>query len=749
MKNLLPGNNIRFRLLVAGLLLTLMGFGSIIRSLYHIQLLKGDFYQQKAISQQLRTTSITANRGIIYDCNMKKLAVSATVWTVVFSPADITDEEAELLANGLDEILGVSKEKVIEAAKDKKNYHHIVKKKVEKETADKVLAFASQHKIGGVYLVEDSKRYYPYGSLASTTLGFVNDENKGSYGLEAKYNTVLSGTPGRMVSAKNAKGTDMPLEYTNMYDAKDGNSVVLTIDEVVQHILDKHVRTAVIEHGVKNRAAGIVMDVNTGAILAMTTIPDFDPNEPLVIANTAARTHLEAMPKTTQEEKAAYRKAKEEAQFAQWGNKCISEAYEPGSVFKVFTLATALETGATNPNKTYNDPGYYVVGGVKKRCWKAGGHGHQTLAETVQNSCNPAFMMMGEAIGPESFYKYYHSFGLADPTGIDLPGEANGINHSLEQLQKLSEGYLATTAFGQTIKVTPIQMISAVATAVNGGYLYQPYMVKQILDPEGNIISNIKPQLKRQVISEETSREVCKMLESVVNQGSGKNAYLPGYRVGGKTGTSEKLDLKRATGRDENILSFVGVAPMDNPKYAVLVLLDEPSLVNAYGSTIAAPVVGAVFADILPYLGVEKVYSQDELKNADVTVGNYIGNAPHDVQGDIARSGLTATIMGDGGRIISQMPSAGAEVPPGSSVILFTDEESQQELVLVPDVVGKTGLAANKLILNAGLNIRVTGVGVENASAVAARQSIEAGTQVPRGTIVTVDFADISIQEIY
>ena len=745
----LPGNSIRLRIFLTALLMIVMGFGVVIHSLYNIQIVKGDFYQQKAISQQLRTTSITANRGTIYDTNMKKLAVSATVWTVVFSPADITDEQAEVLADGLYEILGVDREFVIEKAKNKKNYHQIVKKKVEKEIADQVLAFASENDISGVYLVEDSKRYYPYGTLASTVLGFVNDENQGSYGLEARYNNVLSGTPGKMVSAKNAQGTDMPLEYTDMYDAQDGNSIVLTIDETVQHMLDKHVRTAVIEHGVKNRAAGIVMDVKTGAILAMTTMPDFDPNDPLTIADTATREAVEAMPRNTEAEQAAYQEAKEEAQFLQWNNKCVSEPYEPGSVFKIFTAATGLETGATSLSHTYNDPGYYVVGGVKKHCWKAGGHGLQTLTEAVQNSCNPAFMMIGEAIGPENFYKYYSSFGMDTITGIDLPGEADGIHHSLEQLQKLSEGYLATTAFGQTIKVTPIQMITTVAAAVNGGYLYEPYVVRQVLDPDGNIISTTEPTLKRQVISEETSKIVCQLLESVVTDGSGKNAYIPGYRIGGKTGTSEKLDLKQATGEDENILSFVGVAPMDDPQYAVLILLDEPSLTNAYGSTIAAPVVGAVFADILPYLGVEKVYTEEELENADVTVGNYVGSAPHDVQGSIALKNLSAKIMGSGGRVISQMPAAGSTVPQGSTVILFTDEESQQETVTVPDVVGKSGLAANKLILNAGLNIKVTGVGVDNANAVAAKQSIAPGTEVQRGTLITVDFADVSIQNIY
>ena len=745
----LSGNSTRFRLTVVGVLLTVVGFGWVIRNLYQIQLVNGDFYQQRAVAQQLRTTSINANRGAIYDTNMNKLAVSATVWTVLFSPADITDAEAEVLADGMSEILGVDREFIIEKAKNKKNYYQVVKRKVDKEVADQVIEFASKNGIKGVSLEEDTKRYYPYGSLASTVLGFVNGENQGAYGLEAYYNNTLSGTPGRVVSAKNAWGNDMSFQYQDMYQPQDGNSIVLTIDQTVQSVMERHLRTAVIEHGVRNRAAAIFMDVNTGAILGMVTMPDFDPNNPNEIADAATKAELDAMDQDSEE----YQQRLFEAQTEQWNNKCISEPNEPGSVFKIITLSSALETGSVEPEDHFYCPGYHMVGSIRKSCWKTAGHGDQTLTQAVENSCNPAFMMIGQALGAHNFYQYFASFGLTQPTGISLPGEAGSIYHSEEALANPLdyENSLTSCSFGQTFKVTPIQLITAVSAAVNGGYLYQPYLVKQVLDSQGNVVENIEPQMKRQVISEETSAEVAKMLESVVVNGSGRNAYIPGYRIGGKTGTSEKIDLYNQTGEMRYILSFTGVAPMDDPQYACLVLLDEPDLdsANAYGSTIAAPIVGSIFSEVLPYLGVEKVYNERELEQADVYLDNQVGKGPHAAQSALTQKGLNSEILGAGGTVVAQVPEAGTKVPPGSTVMLFTDEASQSEQVVVPDVRGKSGLAANQMILNAGLNIRVTGVGVENQYAVAAKQDIAGGTKVPRGTVITVDFANSSMQNIY
>ncbi len=743
----LPDSSSRRRLLIVCLCIVALGFGMVVYNLYKVQITQGDFYQQRAIAQQLRTTPITANRGTIYDRNGNTLAVSATVWTVLFSPHDIDDAEAEILADGMSEILGVDREFVIEKAKNKKNYYQIVKKKVEKETADKVIAFAAEHKIAGVSLQKDSKRYYPYGSLGSSVLGFVNEENQGAYGIESYYNTTLSGTPGKVVAAKNAWGTDMPFSYQEMYDAKDGHSLVLTLDETIQHMLDKHLETAVVEHKVRNRAAGIIMNVKSGEILGMTTKPDFDPNEAYEIADPAAKAAVEAL----RGDDEAYQQALNAARFAQWNNKCISEPYEPGSVFKIVTLSTGLETGAVVPSNHFHCPGFYMVGNVRKGCWKTAGHGDQDLAAAVRNSCNPAFMMVGQRIGAERFYDYFSNFGFTETTGVDLPGEAIGSYHSKKALTNPNdyENSLTSCSFGQTFKVTPLQLITAVAAAVNGGTLYEPHVVKQILDAEGNIVQNIEPNAKRQVISAETSAIVCQMLETVVTEGSGKNSYIPGYRIGGKTGTSEKIDLMNKTGEDRKVLSFVGIAPMDDPQIACLVLLDEPTLVNEYGSTIAAPVVGSILADVLPYLGMEKVYTEEELKKLDVYVENQVAKVAHDAQSACTRTGLNARIIGGGGIVVSQIPAAGSTVPKGSTIMLYTDESAESDMVTVPDVIGKSGLVVNRLVLNAGLNIKITGVGIENENAVAAKQTPAGGTEVPRGTVVTIDFADTTLHDSF
>ncbi len=743
----LPDSSSRRRLLIVCLCIVALGFGMVVYNLYKVQITQGDFYQQRAIAQQLRTTPITANRGTIYDRNGNTLAVSATVWTVLFSPHDIDDAEAEILADGMSEILGVDREFVIEKAKNKKNYYQIVKKKVEKETADKVIAFAAEHKIAGVSLQKDSKRYYPYGSLGSSVLGFVNEENQGAYGIESYYNTTLSGTPGKVVAAKNAWGTDMPFSYQEMYDAKDGHSLVLTLDETIQHMLDKHLETAVVEHKVRNRAAGIIMNVKSGEILGMTTKPDFDPNEAYEIADPAAKAAVEAL----RGDDEAYQQALNAARFAQWNNKCISEPYEPGSVFKIVTLSTGLETGAVVPSNHFHCPGFYMVGNVRKGCWKTAGHGDQDLAAAVRNSCNPAFMMVGQRIGAERFYDYFSNFGFTETTGVDLPGEAIGSYHSKKALTNPNdyENSLTSCSFGQTFKVTPLQLITAVAAAVNGGTLYEPHVVKQILDAEGNIVQSIEPNAKRQVISAETSAIVCQMLETVVTEGSGKNSYIPGYRIGGKTGTSEKIDLMNKTGEDRKVLSFVGIAPMDDPQIACLVLLDEPTLVNEYGSTIAAPVVGSILADVLPYLGMEKVYTEEELKKLDVYVENQVAKVAHDAQSACTRTGLNARIIGGGGIVVSQIPAAGSTVPKGSTIMLYTDESAESDVVTVPDVIGKSGLVVNRLVLNAGLNIKITGVGIENENAVAAKQTPAGGSEVPRGTVVTIDFADTTLHDSF
>lgn len=731
----------RERAYVCMLSLVVVGFGFVIRNLYQVQFVEGEAYKKRALNQQMYTTQIAANRGTIYDRNGNILAVSETVWDVLFSPANVSDEEAVILAKGMSEILGADPDYIIEKAKNKNNFYQVIEKKVDKDTVDLVLAFASENSIPGVYLEESTRRTYPYGTLASNLLGFVNDLG-GAYGMEAYYNTMLTGTPGRVVTARTATGTDMPFRYQDEYAPQDGNSIVTTIDATVQQIVEKHMRTAVIEHGVQNRASAIFMDINTGEILAMTTMMDFDPNNPTEIIDPLKILELDNLYGSDD-----YISTLSRLQLEQWNNKAISEPYEPGSVFKIITLAAALEVGVTNVNSQYYCPGYHMVGTVRKNCWQLTGHGPQDLAATVRNSCNPAFMMIGSALGAENFYHYFEGFGLTQSTGIPLPGEANGVYHSESALANPLdyENSLTSVSFGQTFKVTPLQMINAVAASCNGGYLYEPTLIKQIVNSQGNIVEMQEPVLQRQIVSEETSQIVCDILETVVSDGSGRLANIPGYRIGGKTGTSEKIDIEDQTGEKLYILSFVGVAPMDDPQYACLVLLDEPEVENAFGSTMAAPIVGAIFDDALQYLGIEKVFTESEKELDDVTMSNYIGNNPHTATSSAAQRYLSAVIVGDGATVIEQSPPTGTMVPRGSTVILYTDNSWMEvDKVEVPDVRGKTGMVANQLIINSGLNIRVEGVSHDNQYAVAAIQDIPPGTEVDRGTVITVTFTAVT-----
>lgn len=728
----LPNKKMRIRAVIVAVLLTALGFGAVIYNLYKVQIVKGEEYEQKAMSQQLRATTISANRGTIYSSDMQVLAASATSWRVIFSPGDITDEQAETLSYGMSEILGVDREFILEKASNKKSFYQVIKNKVDKETADAAYQFALEHDINGVTLLPDSTRYYPYGTLASTVLGFVNADNEGAYGLEAYYNTTLSGTPGRVVSAKNAWGHDMPYTYQDITSAEDGNSLVLTIDSNIQSIIEKHLATALTEHEVQNRACVIVQDVNTGAILGMTTMPDYDPNSPQQIVSQISQEKLAAYPAGSEEYKEAFRLE----QQIQWSNKCVNEAYEPGSVFKVITTSIGLETDSISLKSSFNCNGSYVAGGITKHCWKRVGHGTQSLAQAMANSCNPAYMQIGQRIGGTNFYNFFKAFGLTEPTGIDLPGEESGYFYSEAQLNS-TQGNLETASFGQSFKVTPIQLVTAISAAVNGGYLYEPYVVDKVLDPNGNVVSVTEPTVRRQVISEETSAKICTLMQGVVDNGSGKNAAVPGYSIGGKTGTSEKLDSNRGF----YTYSFAGVAPMENPQIAVLLILDEPYETDLYGSTVAAPVVGSILSEILPYLGVETSFTAAEQAVRNVKVPGVVGESAHMGMAAMTQVQLAATIVGSGNTVIAQVPEAGAVIRKGSTVILYTDRDSLSDKVIVPDIRGKTGQVVNTILINAGLNLNAEGIGQSSESAIAVSQSIEPGTEVARGTLITVEFS--------
>ena len=730
-----PGGRVRLVMLMLGAAMAVL----IVR-LFYLQVVQADMWKEKASSQQMYSTSITATRGNIYDRNMKTLARSVTVWTVFISPAEMKEEQRELVASGLSEILDVDYDMVYEKSLKTWRYNETIKKKVDNDTADEVTAFIQENDIRGIYLTEESMRYYPYGNLASTVLGFTGSDGSGAYGLEAYYNKALSGTDGVIASVRNAKGTAMPFSEQQIYDAEDGQSLVLTIDETVQHYLEKHLENAVQEHEVQNRAVGIVMNVKTGEILAMSTKPDFDPNEPSAIYDT---TTAEALAEQLEEaggdeEKLdAYYEALGEAQLAQWRNKAISDPYEPGSVFKLITASAALETGTVTGSTPFYCPGYIEVAGNRIACWKAGGHGNLDFVGAIKGSCNPAFIMTGQALGAELFMEYLDKFGLYDVTGVDLPGEATSIMHSRETMLNENMASLSSASFGQTFKVTALELMTAVNATVNGGYLMQPYVVSQVLDSDGNVISSTEPVVVRQVISEETSALVASYAEQVVSGegGSGARAAVPGYRIGGKTGTSQKLDQEG----DETILSFYGFAPADDPEIAVLVMLDEPQKNNQYGSVIAAPVVGNILADILPYLGFEPSYTEEELSSADIATPYLINYGLQEAQSTLVQAGLEYRVVGSGTTVVGQTPGAAMPIPGGGTVVLYT-EEGEKTTASVPYVIGKTGNEANRLILNAGFNIKIEGESLEHEGCVAVAQSIEAGENAEIGTVITVTF---------
>ena len=741
------------------LALVVVAFGFLAVRLYSIQITQGRFYQAKAIAQQLRPTTIPASRGVIYDRNMKRLAASSTVWTVVLSPAELeSDAQLHRIAGILSSILNVSQESILEKGNRKLSYYEMIKQQVEKTQADAVTDAMRQENIRCVYLVEDSRRYYPYGNLASAVLGFVNRDQTGAYGLESYYNKTLAGTPGLAVTEKTALSGDMPYVKDKTYQPIDGKSIVLTIDEAIQNSLERHVSLAVREFDVENRAVGIVMDVNTGAILAMTTQPDFNPNDPSKLTDPAAVLRMEGFDKdmrvTAQLQglEGAQREAKlaelrkaelEREWFAQWRNKAVSDPYEPGSVFKAITAAAALETGSVAPRGQYfTCTGSHMVEGRPKACWKTTGHGTIDFYQAVKFSCNPTFMMVGELIGAQQFDDYFKRFGLNTVTGVDLPGESEGFYYAdFVAMDAQSDEYLASSSFGQTFKVTPIQIISAVAAAVNGGKLMQPYIVERILDADGRVVSIRQPTLIRHVISSETSEIVADMLFHAVadSDASGRFAYVPGYRVGGKTGTSEKLDIKEDGKVTKSISSFLGVAPSDSPKIAVLIMLDEPKIKNITGAVAAAPVVGAVMSDILPLLEIEPKYTPQEAVKTEAQTPKLSGKLIHDAISELTSLGLSYKLEGEGVRVIAQYPAEKTLCPKGSSVILYTDATYTPARLTVPDLTGMSAQQARRTVLNAGFNVKIINSELENTPAVVVRQEPLPQTLSEEATVVSVE----------
>lgn len=713
--------------------------------LSYIMIFEGQKYKSLAAEQQLYDTTISAPRGDIYDCNMNLLATSSTAWNVYITPnalKKITDAEKlstvkNLIADGLSEILEVDRETVYGYTEKTQSYYIVVKKRIDKETAEKVRAFLKEnkkHKLSTyIGLDETTKRYYPNASLASAVLGFVGSDNQGLAGLESYYDTSLTGISGRVVAAKNAKGTDMPFTYQKIIEAQAGNSLVTTIDTYIQHVTEKYLDKAVRDNAAAQRGAAIVMNVNSGEILAMAIKGDFDPNEPF----TLSADEQALVDQISDKEEASAKLA--ELRNRQWRNKAVSDTYEPGSVFKIVTLAGALEENVTKESMTFTCPGYITVAGQRYSCSHRNGHGSQNLLQATANSCNPAFITLGTLLGTNKFSKYFDAFGLTAKTGIDLPGEAGSVYH-LEKNMGPTE--LASSAFGQTFKTTPIQMITAISAAVNGGYLVTPHIVKQVLDHEGNVVKTIGRDVKRQVISESTSQLVCKMMAAVVDGGTARNAKIAGYSLGGKTGTSQKVSESIASGNKRlYIASFVGVAPIDDPEIAVLVMIDEPTGDSYYGGTVSAPVAAQIFEDTLPYLGYEPRYSTDELKNLSISVPDCVNKSVSAAKEKLTNVQFTYKVIGDGDKVVKQVPAVGVSVNKGGVVVLYTEEETLKKTT-VPNFVGQTANAAVKSAVAYNLNIDHSGTQTANDSVRVYKQSIPAGTEVEYGTVVTVDFRD-------
>ena len=801
---------IRGRTMLIMLLLGVASFTVLFWKLYDLQINRHDELKAEAVSQQTDSMVISASRGTIYDKNGEIMAISYSTETVLLDPGGVQDfvesqeqkiqdaaeEAAEkgapytapevldqaYIARGLSRILDVEEETILEHLENTANRYWEVKKKVDQDVADEVRRFINGEiddegnqlttvdedgntvlistggrptRLQGISLTPDTKRLYPFGSLAGNVIGFVNANNMGAYGLEASYDDVLNGSNGLTVTPTNVNGT--PLLFSGgeqMFDAENGSSLVLTLDTNVQYALEKGLESMLDKYDAANGGTGIVMDVNTGGIVAMASYPNYDPGDFSTIYTEGLQAELDAalaeiqQNRSTYETEEAYNQALANAratiQFKQWRNKCYQDTYEPGSTFKPITLATALEEGVVNMNTTFTCTGSIHVEGWGKaiNCSKRAGHGTQTLKVATGNSCNPAFVTMGLKIGTEAYYRYLKSFGLMETTGIDLPAEAEGIFANEDSFNS-NVVSLAAYSFGQTFNVTPLELIRAQAATINGGYLYTPYLVEQVLDDEGNILSQHETTAVRQVISEETSAKVRECLEWVVSDGGGRNGQVTGYRIGGKTGTADK------TGTKDVVVSFMCFAPADDPQYIMLLTMDTPSRTTGtavFGGTMVAPVASQIMSEILPLLGVEPDYTAEELVGADTTVPNVVGQTREAAEDRLADLGFTFRTVGDGDTVTDQTPAGGAIVPGNASIILYLGQEKPDTPCTVPNVVGKSASEANKAITNAGLIMKVTGTTTASSGNVyAITQSLPAGTEVAAGTVVTVQFGDNSV----
>lgn len=734
-----PAQRLRQRTAILILLILVLGFGAAVLRLTYLTTVQSSELQESAVDLQLADTTVSAKRGTIYDANGNVLAESASVWQVVMSPVNFkNDKQRQAAAKGLSEIFDLEYNDVLDDTKQQSHYV-VVKRRIESDEREKVLELIDTLKkdyscSGVIQLLDDYKRYYPKNSLASSVIGFTGSDDQGLEGIEYEYDSYLSGTPGRIITAQNARGTDMPFRYEQNVESEDGNNVYLTIDETIQSICEKYMQKGVEDNNVLNKGVCIAMDVNTGAILAMVTTDGYDLNNPYELS-AKDKKKIKSTAKSKQAE------AESAALSNMWRNKAVADTYMPGSVFKMCIASAALEENLVNDKTSFTCTGSIEVEGETIHCSNISGHGTQNFVEVISNSCNPAFIQIGQMLGAGKFRQYYQGFGFSDKTGIDLPGEAED---SFWKEGKMGGVDLAVASFGQNFTITPIQMITACAAVSNGGYVVQPHVVSKITDSKGNVIKTVDKKVKRQVISDDTSKKMNEYLEYNTERQGAAAGYISGYKVAGKTGTTEKRGVTKfeSSFSEDYISSFCGYAPADDPQIAMLVFFDTPDGDAYYGSQVSSPVFINIMSEVLPYLDVKTSYTDEELGYVDASAGDYTGVSVDEAKTAVEADGFTATVKGNGSTVISQIPTVSSGLQKGGSIVLYTDSDSQSETVSVPSLIGLSPDEVNDVASAYGLNVSFSGA--TTSSGTSSSQNVEAGTSVSPGTVITVSFADSS-----
>ena len=757
------------RIMLTALTLGVLVFVPVGLRLYTLMIRDYDYYAGLALRNQTRTTTVTADRGDIYDRNMNILATSVSVENVYLDPHELKQSKADIeaisafLAGLLDKDAGW----IAEQAADTTKRYKQVGARIDEETAAQLRNYINEQNILGIHLEPTSRRYYPFGTLAAQVIGFTNDSNEGSEGVEAAYNGYLTGSTGRVITTKGNNEMDMPFSYENYVASRQGDSVILTLDATVQACLEKQMEAAMARYDVRNGAFGLVMNCKTGEILAMATLGSYDPNNYLELTDPGAIALTQQLKLAYLSEpegseayeagKKAYSEALAAARLKQWRNRVLSDGYEPGSTFKVLTMAAALDCGAIDLNTSFYCSGSEQIPGRAQRlhCWRSAGHGAEQTPQALQNSCNIAFAHIALKLGGERFYEYIEKFGILEKTGIDLAGESKGVFFDkalVTDTEKWGTASLTSGSFGQTFKLTPLQLVRAIASVVNGGYLLEPYIVSEVVDAAGNTVMKAQPTVIRRTIRQETSETMRALIRSVVTEGTAKNANVAGFSIGGKTGTSEKIDVFDENGQrvQDKIVSFVGIAPMEDPEYIVLVALDTPSRetgIYISGGVMAAPTVGAVMADILPYLGVERTFSQEDLAGQEIVLDAYTGLTAEEAERKLKNIGLSALVSGTGETVTGQIPAAGQTVPGGSQILLYLGQDPEQPMAAVPDFTGMNRQQASDAAGKLGLYILVKGNNAVSSAVTVTAQSVAKDTQVPVGTTITLEFTDTAARD--